>query len=129
MNGNRYVPGLTPDAIAERRTWQYKAVLHTRGNTTQLGAFIVAMLGRKSKPPCFSPAGIVISNDGSVLALYAKDILSGFGIARVYESVEDMNKAFRQLADELKLSEAETLAMFEELRKFVRKDERAVSQL
>lgn len=124
-----YTPSLTPQAVAERQTWQFKVVAYTRGNQSQLGALIVAMLGRKVNPPCFNPLGVKITKAGQVVALYKRDVRSKWSPEMIYENVEAMNVVFRGLAAELKLSDAETEAMFSELRKFVRKDERAVSTL
>lgn len=119
---------LNREAIAERRTWQYRVLQYTRGNRTKIGAFIVAMLGRKCNPPCFHTGGYKIKKDGRVIALY-----HGPGLhwrpETVWDTVEEMRDVFRGLASQCELSDAETQELFGELRKFIVRDERATSVL
>lgn len=125
-----YVPALDTLAISERASWQYRLIKHTRGNQTILGAFIVAMFGRKVNPPCFHPGGIRITKDGQVLALFlSTNPYTPWQDVVIFPSVQEMRKMFLQTTDELKFNAVEVHAVFDELRKFVRVDERAVSVL
>lgn len=120
---------LTDQAIEERRSWQYRALAYTHGNQSQIGALIVAMLGRTVNPPCFHTGGIRIMKDGRCLALYKNEPGGKWAVECIYHSVDVLTTAFRGLAQVLHLSEAEQEAMFSELRKFVFKDDRAKSFL
>lgn len=116
-------------AIAERQTWQYRAIAYTHGNKSQIGAIIVAMLGRNINPPCFHTGGFKITADGRVLGLYKGHAGAQWASEMVYGSVEDLNTAFRGLAAVLALDEAQQESMFSEIRKFIFLDERAKSFL
>jgi len=113
---------LTPEAIAERATWQYKIVAFTKGNQSQIGALAVAMLGRRVNPPCFHPSGLIIKPTGQVTALYKRAITDRWQVQTIYETVAELSDVFRGLAKFCELDEAQTLSMFAELRKFVAKD-------
>ena len=119
-----YIPLLTPLAIDRRQRWDYKAVAYLHGSQSQLGAFVVAMLGRKRPAPCFHPGGIQITADGKVLALYKGAASQPWEVAMLYESTQALTDTFLGLADALKLDDVQTTLMFEELRKFIVKDER-----
>src|SRR5208282_1014922 len=121
-----------------RKSWQHQAIKFCHGNQSQLGAFIIAMLGRNRNAPCFLPAGrtlfidgvgmdcgLHITMDGRVLVIY----LPPSGEPRIENiwAVKEMVNIFRGLARKLKLKDAEIVEMFDELRKFIYKDDRAVS--
>lgn len=129
MNGAPYVPALTARAIEERKSWQYRAIAYCHGNKSQIGALIVAILGRKVNPPCFHPYGMNISEDGIVTALYKPTLNEPWRVQRVYENVQQFTDIFRGLADALQLDDAERMAMFDEIRKFVRIDRRVKTNL
>lgn len=124
-----HIPNLTPQAIAERKMWQYKTIAYTHGNKSQVGALLLAICGRLSKPPCFHPRGAKITADGALLALYRSDDRAQWEIRRVYENIEDFTLAFRGLATVCKLDDVEQEAMFTEIRKWIFKDDRAKSTL
>ena len=108
------------------KSWQYRAIEFCHGNQSQLGAFLIAMMGRKVNPPCFHPRGVKINLEGNVLALYRGTAKDKWRVEFVYH-VSELVSLFRGLAEKLELSDAERVAMFDELRKFIFKDERAVS--
>lgn len=122
-----YVPKFTPQAIAERKTWQYRAIVLLGGNKTMLGAIVVAMTGLVSKPPYVHPMGAKIEKDDTIWALFHDG--SRLAPKQLYGSVQEFTDIFRGLAAELGLSEAEKIAMFDEIRKFVVVDKRAHSNL
>lgn len=122
-----YTPSLTSRATAERKTWQFRAVEYTHGNKSIIGALVVAILGRKVNPPCFHPGGARITADGRVLALFNSG--QGFKVQLVYSNVAEFTNAFRGLAAELKLTDAEQEDMFAEVRKWILKDDRVRSTI
>lgn len=123
------IPSLTAQAIAERKSWQYRAVEYTHANQSIIGALLVAVLGRYSNPPCFHPRGGKITKDGIVLALYKGRTDRQYRVERVYENVEEFTNAFRGLAAAIGMTDTEQKAMFDEVRKWIFKDDRAVSTL
>jgi hypothetical protein len=127
MNGEKFIPAFTPEAIATRKTWQYRAIELCHGHQTMLGSLVVAMTGRYQKPPCFHPRGAKITREGQVIALYHDG--HGWKERNLYSNVQEFTDIFRGLAESLSLSDVEEELMFEEIRKFIFKDERAVSNL
>lgn len=126
---SKYVPAFSPGAIAERKTWQYRAISYAQGAQSRTGAFLLAVLGRKVKPPYIHTGGAKIKPNGNVVVLYKKDDRSPVRPEVVYVTVEGLNMAFRGLAEAIKADDAETEAMFSEIRKFIIRDERATSNL
>ena len=126
-----YVPSLTAQAIAERKTWQFKVLNHCRENAEwhATGLIVTAMLGRFKNPPCWHPNGIKIDLQGVVRALYKASVDRSWTVTVMLDSVADLVANFRRLADEIKLSDVERYAMFDELRKWVVEDERAKSEI
>ena len=122
-----HIPSLDPLAIAERKSWQYRAVAYTHANKSQVGALLVAILGRKCAPPCFHIGGAKIDKAGRIRALYNDG--HGYRVRRVYENVEELNNVFRGLAAALEFTDAEREALFQEIRRWIISDERAVSNL
>lgn len=117
-----YIPSMSQKAIEERQSWQYKAVAYTHGNKSKVGALLVAILGRKTNPPCYHIRGCKIDPQGRVIAL--ADNGMGFSIECIYPTVQAFTDVFRGLADILELSDGERESMFAEIRKWVFKDER-----
>lgn len=122
-----YIPAMDPLAIEERKSWQYRAIAFLHANQSKPGAFLIATLGRLSGPPYFHTQGAKIDRKGRVMALYNDG--SGFKIVEGFESVDVLNDVFRGLAGELNFTEGERVALFDELRRFIIKDERATSNL
>lgn len=105
-------------AEAERATWQYRAVAATRGNTSLLGCFVLAVIGRNAKNPPWIEGNLTITPRGLVLADFVdKDRMETKQCTLC--DVEDLKSNFRGLADALKLTDEETAEMFGELRKLI----------
>ena len=120
---------LTDAAIEERRSWQYRALTLVKGNKSNIGAIIVAMLGRYVSGRGYHPRGLRILEDGRIVALARGSVAERWELELVYKSVDEINASFRGLAVKLQLTELETDAMFSELRKFIFQDDRVRSYL
>lgn len=110
--------------IAERDSWQYRAVAHTKGNSTALGCLLLAVIGRNAKHPPWFGRSAEITAEGLVVTSFTHR--SG----RRYEpwvwgSVEELTAAFSRLADELKLNDADRIELFRQVRQWVARDNRA----
>lgn len=117
---------LTELQAAERSTWLYRAVLHTKGNQTLLGCLVLAVMNKNAKnPPWLLPKGMVIAPDGTVWT-GCITLEEGVKVERVLSlgNIKEVVGAWRRLADDIKASDAERIAMFDELRKHVMKDHR-----
>ena len=124
MNGN-----LTDAAIEERRSWQYRALAYAKGNKSNVGAIVIAMLGRYTAGRGYHPGGFRILQDGRIVGLARGTLQEKWEHELVYKSVDELNATFRGLAVALHLTDDEIKAMFEEVRKFIFKDDRARSYL
>lgn len=105
-------------------SWKARALIATRGNQSQLGAILIAILGRAPDHPPRFGSGAVITSDGYVLAHF-QDIRGEWHAGAFVSSVDELVGNFRGLADHLKLSDAERVEMFNELRMWITTDERA----
>lgn len=113
--------------MGERDSWQYRAIQKTRGNTTIIGAVLVAMLGKSYRirgGKRFGRSAEILRN-GTVVAPYE----SAGG--QIYQrmpicSVTDLVTGFRRLADKLKLDDSERAEMFLKLRQWISKDARVI---
>lgn len=113
----------------QRATWQYRAVEATRGNQSRLGLIVLLIIGRTPRNPPFlmMRPGLVITADGDVLS----DWVGRPGapvLATCLGTVEEVRDNLRRLADFLKLSDADRVAMFDALQKCIYKDFRARSE-
>lgn len=126
-----YVPSFTPQAIAERKTWQFKVLsfCHDHPTWAETGFILVGVMGRFKKPPYWHPRGITISAAGEVIGLYKARADQPIRVARMFESVAELVERFRRLADEARLEDYERVAMFDELKKWVVEDKRAQSEI
>jgi len=116
------VNGAHIPSLAAAMTWQYRAIAKTKANQTVIGAVLLAVLGKAtSHPPRFG-AGAVITPEGMVMALFQDRTLKKTlaPISPIGEFVD----TFRRLADDLKLGDADRIAMFSEVRKWIIKDDR-----
>lgn len=110
----------------EQASWQYKAIVATRGNQTLLGAIFLQIIGKQAKHPPQIVGTASVDDDGLLWTLLRKQ--HGSEIA---EGVVCLGKLahivdeFRRLADHMKLSDSERVELFEELRKWVAIDLRA----
>jgi hypothetical protein len=118
------------------QSWKGKAEAATGGNQSQLGAMLIAILGRTPHaPPMFAR----YLSDGTVVAGKAVITVDGFVLcdfihkSGIYShhaivcNVSDMVRNFRGLADHLKLTDAERKEMFDEVKKWIERDYRAKS--
>lgn len=115
--------------IAPVESWQSRVVAKTGGNQSELGCFVLAALGWQHgrKPPRFGStaridkSGILHSNvqtkDGTVYRDQAM------------RPVQEVIDNFRGLADELHLNDLDRKALFDELRKWIHKDDRVHSTI
>ena len=103
-----------------------RAIAATRANQSQLGAIMLAILGRRPRrPPMFPGGGATITSDSYVTADFIDKDGVGHRGAFVCD-IADLVRNFRELADHLKLTDEERTEMFSELRKWIRRDYRAV---
>lgn len=121
-----------------RETWQYKVVEATRGNQSMMGCILMAAMGKSpTNPPRFSvERGAVIvagelaaklgRKDGDILADFQAKPFEPFRATLVY-NVQEFVHDFNWLADDLKLTDDERIAMFEMLRGWIAKDHSATS--
>ena len=110
--------------------WKSRAIALLHGNQSATGALVVAMLGRMVNPPCFAIANEnypKIDKAGNIHLLYKANLVEQWKI--VQEPILQFRDRFRHLADALDLSDADRIAMFDELKKFIVRDERVVSNL
>lgn len=113
---------------AERQSWQYRAINQLRGNQTPLGALLLGVIGRNAKHPPWVESGLTIDVDGMCYLDF---------VNKRYEEiknmpfihVEDLKDGWNRLADTIRASDAERVAMFDELRKYVLRDLRLANDI
>lgn len=114
---------------APANSWQYRAIKFTGGNQTIEGCIILAILGWQHgrHPPRFGRLaridknGILFSNMQTKAGAMIRDHKLG--------PIADIVESFKRLADDLKLMDGERKQMFDELKKWCWKDDRAQSTL
>lgn len=108
--------------------WQHRAVKETGGNTTLMGCYVLAILGWQHgrKPPRFGSTARIDKNGQVWSHMQSKDY--AMHPDHCLGPLQDIIDSFRGLADHLKLTDEERIAMFTELKKWFAKDERAVSE-
>lgn len=114
------------------KSWQYRAIKHTRANQTKIGAFILAMLAQRPRnPPYFEPIGFEINPAGMVLGLRVRrNSIMASGTQRdvvIIGPVQSINDDLNRVCDAIKATDDERKAIFEEFRKNIVKDHRATS--
>lgn len=115
---------LTPEQEIIHMGWRYRAIQHQSGNQTQLGAMVIAVCGKRTSNPPRIMGSATIDLDGNVLVTFQ----SRTGVTHEkfrYCSVQEMCDSFSELADVLRLSDVERIEMFQEVKRWVYKDERA----
>ena len=68
-------------------------------------------------------------DNGTTALMYGRRVPKNHIRVEAYGSVDELNATFRGLAVALRLNDDETKALFEEVRKFIFKDDRARSYL
>lgn len=114
------------DVFDGARDWKYRVILASMPTTT--GVIVRAVLGKRTKYGWGFGINCDIDANGMVRTaarLPNGEVMQGYPIGTV-EAVRD---SFRRLADHCKLSDVEREALFEELRKWIRRDHRATSDL
>lgn len=115
---------ITEQQEKERATWQYKAIAATRGNQTQLGCILIAVMQRSAQHGCprFGQR-CIITSDGYVMARFQdreRIMHESALVCHVQELIDNL----RGLAEHLDLSREDREAMFGEVRKWVETDHR-----
>lgn len=130
---------ILPEHIERQREhWTFKAIKATRGNQTHIGRILLAAMGKQpDNPPRFAiTSGAIIINERMAhkLGLKEGDVLADFQArpGEPYRAIRvchtsELNDNFRGLADHLKLTDADRIAMFDVLRQWVWKDYTATS--
>lgn len=118
------VTSFSKSAIAERATWQYRAIKHTRSNMTLLGCLVLGVLGRMPpRPPAIQAHGIISPEKRVFTGYWAKDGTEW--VAHCLGTIQQVNDSWRRLADTIKATDAERVSMFDELRKWIAYDHSA----
>lgn len=110
----------------EQASWQYKAVVATRGNQTLLGAIFLQIIGKSAPNPPQIVGTASIDEEGLCWTILRKQ--HGLEVAEgvvCLGLMADIRDDFRRLADHLKLADNERVELFQELRKWVAVDLRA----
>lgn len=113
---------------AERASWKYRAIEATRGPQSQLGAILLAALGkqRNTRPQFVGSA--TITSDGFIMCSFiGKDGRHHMGA--FVGDVADLVRNFRGLADHLKLNDLERVEMFAAVKQWIAVDYRANKNL
>ncbi len=111
---------------SKHASWEDRCIQATGGNRSQLGAIVLAVLGRTvSIPPAFNKEGAIITSDGFVLANFVNKDWQLFHSAFVC-SIDDLTANISGLADHLKLSDEERVALFRKVREWCKTDYRAI---
>jgi hypothetical protein len=112
----------------ERATWQYRAVAATKGNQSQLGCILLAVIGKNAKHPPQFICGASITSDGFIMCSFVdRDGVGHMGA--FVGSVSDLVTNFRGLADFLKLNDVDRTEMFDKVRAWIKTDYRTKKTL
>lgn len=130
---------IVPEHVERARvSWAYKAIKATKGNQTRLGCMVIRIIGRAPhNPPRFSlETGMVILDEatGNKLGLNRGYCVADYQarpgkpfLATPIGHVNEITENFRGLADHLKLTDADRIAMFDCLRNWIQQDMTATS--
>lgn len=117
---------MNPPLLTAISGWKGKAIVATRGNQSRLGCMVICMLGYLPKNPPRMRGLIVITVDGRTLVDCELNNGAGY-LATDIGHIDEVRDNFRRLADHLKLEDKDRIAMFDELRKWIKVDMRASS--
>lgn len=120
----------TPAEIRDRlvEDWRHRAIRTTRGNQSRLGCIVISMLGQSARnPPMISNRSprVIMPNGFVVVDMWLRG-RSGF-LATPLGHITEIRDNIRGLADEIKATDAERIAMMECLRMWITRDYRARS--
>lgn len=121
-------PPLTEAQERERESWQYRAITRLRGNQTLTGMILLSALNRVPSNPPWLGLHAVIDMDGEVWADFVgrdRKLQEAMHIC----SAQVLAEAFKRVADDCTMTDAETVAMFAEVRKWISKDLRAINNM
>jgi hypothetical protein len=123
---------LTPEERreAERQSWQFKVIAATRGNQTLFGACLLSIIGRVASNPPWVGMTAVITPAGDLLANVQSRQNHAAGFHPVPCSLGPISvfvDQCRRVADETKLDDAQRIAFFDEVRKWITHDFRAIN--
>lgn len=111
------------DIFDPARSWQWRVIRASMGTTT--GLIVMAMLAKQPKNgPAFGHNCDILA-DGKVVTKVRR--YGRWGEPEALGTVISVRDNLRQLADHCRLSDADREALFAELRRWIRKDFRAVS--
>lgn len=112
------------DVFDRARSWKWRAIRASLGTTT--GMIVMAMLAKRPKNgPAFGE-NCDITKEGKVLARVRR--AGAWSDPEPIGTVEAVRDNLRRLCDHCRFHDGEREACFEELRKWIRRDFRAVSQ-
>lgn len=113
------------DVFDPSRSWQWRVIYASMGTTP--GAIVMAMLAKIPKNgPAYGQTCDILTN-GIVITQHR--VAGKWTEQRPIGTLLAVRDSIRRLADHCRLSDKEREALFEELRKWVRKDYRAVSTI
>jgi hypothetical protein len=108
--------------------WKLRAIDATRGNKSMLGAILLAMLNHvPNKRPYFKGLGHINKEGFVSCKFYPRGLLLPRKV--VIGTVQSWTDELRRLADMVHMDDKEVHELFEEARKWIERDERAVSRL
>lgn len=119
----------------ERASWQYRAILATRGNQSMMGCMLQAIVGIAASNPPTMGLTALISEDGFLFTnfvdrhgrLHAAAPEAAFPPLCIGE-IKAVVGEVRELADRLNFSDADREALFDAFRKWVAVDMRAIAE-
>lgn len=105
--------------------WKTSCIRATDSNKTLLGCFVLAIFGLQHdiKPPRFGRVAVIDAQ--GILYSNMQDKDGKIHPNHCLGPVQDVIDNFRGLADHLKLSDADRVALFGELKKWIKHDARA----
>ena len=128
--------GMSQEAAAklladiERSTWQFRAIAATGGNQTRLGMVILAVLGiaPDNAPRLVCPTA-VIDEHGMIWSWFQdRGMLEGQSDYVPLCSTKKLRDALVRLADTTGMTDAERKQMFEQVQKWIERDDRAIAE-
>lgn len=113
------------DVFDEARGWKWRAIRASMGTTT--GMIVMAMLAKQPKNgPAFGQTCDILT-DGRVVTPVRR--YGVWGKPETVGSTESVRDNLRRLCDHCRFSDADRLALFSELQKWIRRDMRARSEI